>query len=289
MGDAGKHVLVGASAGIVSDIVTHPLSTVKTRLQIQGAGGGVHLYRSATHALVTIVRQEGPAGLYRGLGAVLVGALPSQALYFCTYEASKARLGNGHSGAGNFTAGALAQLSGSLVGVPVDIVRQRLQIQGQMQVSKSCSGSFAAFAEIIRSEGVTGIYRGFPIHQMTLASFHGIYFAVYDKWKGWCIDAGYADEHDRLYPEAQLACSSVAGIIGAVLTNPLDVLKTRLQVARMNPEMFPFKSSWEAARHLLQREGATALLDGVLARILWLTPRLAISVSAYEHIKAMLG
>lgn len=32
-----KNLVAGAAAGSIADIVTHPLSTVKTRLQCQGA------------------------------------------------------------------------------------------------------------------------------------------------------------------------------------------------------------------------------------------------------------
>ena len=50
----------------------------------------------------------------------------------------------------------------------------------------------------------------------------------------------------------------------ASVTNPVDVLKTRLQVARADPEMFPYSSALGAARHLLEHEGAIALMDGVV-------------------------
>eukprot|EP00421_Protoceratium_reticulatum_P029621 CAMPEP_0168486230 /NCGR_PEP_ID=MMETSP0228-20121227/67016_1 /TAXON_ID=133427 /ORGANISM="Protoceratium reticulatum, Strain CCCM 535 (=CCMP 1889)" /LENGTH=100 /DNA_ID=CAMNT_0008502815 /DNA_START=52 /DNA_END=351 /DNA_ORIENTATION=- len=97
---------------------------------------------------------------------------------------------------------------------------------------------------------------------MTWAPFNGCCFAVYEKCKGWCINAGYEDGHDNLEPVAQVCCGATAAVIAGWLTNPFDVLKTRLQVARANPEMFPFTNSWQAAQHLLKHEGAAALMDG---------------------------
>lgn len=299
-------ILAGSAAGTIADIITHPLSTIKTRLQVQGSGGGGHgavAYRGVTHALGHIMknacsgrrwsfvrpRLEGVVTFYRGLGAVLVGAAPAQGLYFGGYETAKTFLGGGQSGVGNFASGICAQLCGSLAWVPMDVIKERLQVEGQLKVKSAYSGSFHAFREILRHEGLLGLYRAFPIHQVTWAPFNGCYFMVYEKLKTMCIDAGYEDGMDNLDPIAQVSCGVAAGVIAATVTNPVDVLKTRLQVAMANPDMFPYKSGLGAAKHLLQHEGAGALMDGAFARVSWLTPRLTICVFAYERIKAKLA
>jgi hypothetical protein len=276
-----QQVASGALSGIVADVVTHPLSTVKTRLQVQGSGGSAHgavAYRGVTHAFWQIATTEGPMALYRGLGIVLVAATPGQALYFAGYELAKNKFGRGDSSIGNFMAGSCAQLCGSLAWVPMDVTKERLQVEGQVKVLNTYSGSFNAFASILKAEGLLGIYRAFPIHQMTWVPFHGVYFALYEKCKQLCVDAGYADEYDTLEPTAQICSTFTAGMIASGITNPLDVLKTRLQVSRANPQMFPYNNSWVAFRHLLHHEGASALLNGTVARIVWFTPRMMICV-----------
>mmetsp|Transcript_33629 Transcript_33629/g.60867 ORF Transcript_33629/g.60867 Transcript_33629/m.60867 type:complete len:292 (-) Transcript_33629:66-941(-) len=288
MGDFAG-IIAGSIAGIMADAITHPLSTVKTRIQVQGSGGGAHgavAYRGITHCLAHTLRNEGPVALYRGFGAVVVGAAPAQGLYFAGYETAKTFLGGGQSGIGNFASGIAAQLCGSFVWVPMDVVKERLQAQGQIKVTQTYTGSFHAFKQILAHEGVMGLFRAYPIHQVTWAPFNGCYFAVYEKCKQLCIDAGYEDGHDNLEPIAQVSCGATAGVVAASITNPVDVLKTRLQVAMANPEMFPYKNSLGALRHLIEHEGAMALMDGALARVIWLTPRLTICVAAYERIKA---
>mmetsp|Transcript_104087 Transcript_104087/g.315941 ORF Transcript_104087/g.315941 Transcript_104087/m.315941 type:complete len:294 (+) Transcript_104087:84-965(+) len=293
MADVLQQVACGCAAGIVADVITHPLSTVKTRLQVQGSGGGGHgavAYRGVTHALATIVRSEGIGALYRGLGAVLVGAAPAQGLYFGGYESAKALLGAGQSGVGNFAAGVCAQLCGSICWVPMDVIKERLQVEGQVKLAaRAYTGSFNAFSHIMKHEGLVGLYRAFPVHQLTWAPFNGCYFMIYEKCKTLCIDAGYEDGHDNLEPTAQLCCGATAGIIAGAVTNPVDVLKTRLQVAMANPEMFPYTNSWQAFRHLLRHEGPAALMDGAFCRVIWLAPRLTICVAAYEQLKAWLS
>ena len=107
----------GAIAGATADILTHPLSTVKTRLQCQGAmqsGTGVH-YKGPISGMINIVRIEGIRSLYKGLGVVVYGAAPGQALYFSGYEAVKSI--GGSSPLTNFIGGIAAQIGGSLAWV----------------------------------------------------------------------------------------------------------------------------------------------------------------------------
>ena len=86
MEDALATLVSGSVSGAVADAITHPISTVKTRLQVQGAasvvaGGAQQLisYRGPFHATTNIIRSEGVGALYTGLGAVLSAAAPAQA------------------------------------------------------------------------------------------------------------------------------------------------------------------------------------------------------------------
>ena len=86
--DFYAQLISGATAGVIADVLTHPFSTVKTRLQVQGAtkSSSSLIYKGPISALFTIVKTEGYRSLYKGLGIVVVAAAPSQALYFGGYE-----------------------------------------------------------------------------------------------------------------------------------------------------------------------------------------------------------
>lgn len=88
----------GASAGVTSGIVTCPLDVIKTKLQAQGGfqlrrnGKLIHgetLYRGMVGTGKMIWRDEGLRGLYKGLGPMLLGYLPTWAIYLSVYERSK--------------------------------------------------------------------------------------------------------------------------------------------------------------------------------------------------------
>jgi solute carrier family 25 (mitochondrial folate transporter), member 32 len=90
--------ICGAGAGIASGIVTCPLDVIKTKLQAQGGFAVRKNGRIASSSAVysgmigtarVIWRHEGLRGLYRGLSPMLLGYLPTWAVYLTVYEKSK--------------------------------------------------------------------------------------------------------------------------------------------------------------------------------------------------------
>lgn len=89
----------GALAGVASGIVTCPLDVIKTKLQAQGsfrrqqALSGTTptaaIYRGLLGTGRTIFQQDGVRGLYRGLGPMLLGYLPTWAVYMSVYDVAK--------------------------------------------------------------------------------------------------------------------------------------------------------------------------------------------------------
>ena len=72
----------------MSRLCCHPLDTVKARLP---ASENV-AFRGILGTLSSTFRKEGLVGLYRGIGATVVGGAPAMALYMTSYEASKATM-----------------------------------------------------------------------------------------------------------------------------------------------------------------------------------------------------
>lgn len=56
--------------------------------QVGNLGGRV-VYRHVFHALSSIVKEQGPGGLYRGLGASYIKIIPAAGISFMCYEACK--------------------------------------------------------------------------------------------------------------------------------------------------------------------------------------------------------
>ena len=74
--------LAGASGGLVSTVVMYPSDTVKTRLIVQHACPKVAHYNGITDAMITIYKDEGLRGFYRGVSTSLLGKYRLQSIFF---------------------------------------------------------------------------------------------------------------------------------------------------------------------------------------------------------------
>lgn len=100
--DSQFNAIAGAIGGFTSGIVTCPLDVIKTKLQAQGGFDPVLKGRHASHHKVyeglvgtarVIWREEGIRGMYRGLGPIILGYLPTWAVWFTVYNKSKVWMG----------------------------------------------------------------------------------------------------------------------------------------------------------------------------------------------------
>lgn len=82
-------VASAASSAVVS-LISFPAEVVRLRLQAQGMKGETSpsytKYNGVVDAFRTILKQEGPRALYRGLSASLVRTVPNSAIALLTYE-----------------------------------------------------------------------------------------------------------------------------------------------------------------------------------------------------------
>jgi hypothetical protein len=130
------HLACAAFSGTCATLCTNPFSMVKTRLQLQGkeitANGRV--YKGVFDAFTRIVREEGFATLYRGIGPSLI-LVSNGALQFMSYEELK-RLAVTHliatheerelHAAHFMCMGALAKVFSATVTYPMAVTRARL-------------------------------------------------------------------------------------------------------------------------------------------------------------------
>lgn len=89
--------LSGGAAGAVSGLVSCPLDVIKTKLQAQGGfktppdslQAASAAYRGVSGTAATIWKEDGLRGMYRGLGPMLLGYIPTWAVYLTVYNTSQ--------------------------------------------------------------------------------------------------------------------------------------------------------------------------------------------------------
>lgn len=90
------NAFAGGAGGFTSGVVTCPLDVIKTKLQAQGGfrasaakPSGALVYSGMLGTARVIWREEGLKGMYRGLGPIILGYLPTWAVWFTVYGKSK--------------------------------------------------------------------------------------------------------------------------------------------------------------------------------------------------------
>ncbi|EFN56490.1 hypothetical protein CHLNCDRAFT_22033 [Chlorella variabilis] len=282
-------MVAGAAAGIGEHVAMYPVDTVKTRMQAL-AHPGQQLHSSVVTALRNVLRREGMGGLYRGVAAMALGAGPSHALYFASYEAAKQLYGGnreGHHPLATAAAGATATIVNDGCMTPWDVVKQR------MQVSHSpYRGVLHCAQSTFQEEGLRAFYKSYWTTLVMNVPYTALHFAAYESIKKFLVggeeEEGEEEEEEGL--RVQLVAGGVAGGLAAAATTPLDVVKTRLQLEGLNSATrYNTTSVWPVLRQIAREEGAMALWRGWQPRVLFHAPSAAICWGIYETSKKLLG
>jgi hypothetical protein len=291
-------MIAGAAAGAAARVPLHPIDTCKAKLQVQVrtvAAAKAAPFSSLPAALLSVGRTEGLRGLYRGFVGSVIGAVPAACLYFTVYEATKKQLQSHPTVAAmpsltHFVGGFAAESVSCVLWVPIDVVKERLQVQSSLAGAFKYSGAVDAVSTIVRSQGLWGLYRGYGATLLSFGPFSALYFVFYEHAKSFASRTFEASgDHDGLGFASFLACGASAGSAASFLTNPLDMAKMRLQVQRSGAETpFAYRNIFDGVFQIAKNEGFLALFRGSGARIAYHAPSTAIAFSLMERIKKAL-
>eukprot|EP01029_Cantina_marsupialis_P029101 TRINITY_DN779798_c0_g1_i1.p1 TRINITY_DN779798_c0_g1~~TRINITY_DN779798_c0_g1_i1.p1 ORF type:complete len:322 (+),score=63.21 TRINITY_DN779798_c0_g1_i1:112-1077(+) len=269
----------------------YPMSLIKTRLQVQT---GNEVYKGVFDAAKSIAKTEGLRGFYRGF-LTSTYYIASGNIYIASYELARQLVyerelpfSNGKTVTipmANFFAGATSSIITQSVVVPIDIVTQRLMMQGQKGMGEVLKAR-DIFRSIYRNEGMSGFMRGYSTSLLTYVPNSAIWWSAY----GVVSSKLYNMFKDKLPSDnaakysTQALGGSIAGLTAAVLTNPMDVIRTRHQVLTADVARVSIK---DTVSSLLKTEGAKGLLKGVCAKMLSQAPSGAMVCFIYETTKRL--
>lgn len=124
------------------------------------------------------------------------------------------------------------------------------------------------------------LYRGWGITVMREVPFTVIQFPLWEGLKGW---AARRDGRTRATAFESAVFGSVSGAVAAGATTPLDVLKTRMMLAK---EREPVRGM---VGRILREEGAGAFFKGVGPRTMWISIGGAVFLGSYQWASNALG
>ncbi|GMN52368.1 hypothetical protein TIFTF001_021501 [Ficus carica] len=188
----------------------------------------------------------------------------------------------------NAGAGAAAGVIAATFVCPLDVIKTRFQVHGLSTINNgNIKGSLivGSLEQIFHKEGLRGMYRGLAPTVLALLPNWAVYFSMYEQFKSLlCSD----DEHRQLSVGANMIAASGAGAATTIATNPLWVVKTRLQTQGMRPGIVPYRSTLSALRRIAHEEGIRGLYSGLVPALAGIS-HVAIQFPTYERIKLYLA
>lgn len=236
--------------------------------------------------LLNIFRSEGLAGIYAGLPVSLVLGVPSATLYLLTYETARDRLQAADClgqlrEAAPVLAGGFGRFVSCSVCAPLEVLRVRVQAAGETRATAT-----QACQRLLAQEGCAGFFRGLTPTLLSQVPFSAFYFGVVEACRCGMTRRGWWEDSKFQAPLQALLAGMVAGSAGAVVTMPLDNVKTRWQLETSNPGQKPCDAGiWRALVRIYKHEGASALMTGTRARVARAAVSCAVMLGSYESVK----
>lgn len=172
---------------------------------------------------------------------------------------------------------------------PLDVIKTRLQVQDCVdRRAATYRGTVHAFRTVVRREGALGLYSGLTPALVGSTVAWGVYFSCYNNAKARYQRA--FDTHE-LPSYLHLISAAEAGLVVSLATNPIWVVKTRLQLQSRAPAAAaaktappPYRGFIDALTQIARAEGVAGLYKG-LSPSLFLVSHGALQFTAYERLK----
>ncbi|MCJ1385918.1 hypothetical protein MMC17_009042 [Xylographa soralifera] len=177
-------------------------------------------------------------------------------------------------------AGFTAGVATTIVVHPLDVIKTRLQVD-RVSNARLWSSSLVV-QQILRSEGgFLALYRGLSPNLIGNSVSWALYFLWYDQIKHTLL-AHRGLSQGLSYYDYFLA-SGTAGILTAICTNPIWVIKTRmLSTSAKHPGAY--MSIWDGTRRIYQVEGLSGFYRGLVPSLFGVSHG-ALQFMAYEQMK----
>ncbi|KAJ4487849.1 hypothetical protein J3R30DRAFT_3400509 [Lentinula aciculospora] len=253
-----KAVVTALSASCISTFAGYPLDSLKSRLQTTKTP------ISVPRLALTVYRDEGISGFYRGLAIPLLTISFVRAASFTIYNSTKDYFKKREWLARDsiidvsVIGGISGAMSGALISVgstPFELVKVRRQLEYTIASSKGihlakAPGTLEAVRDIFRTSGIGGLYTGFRLHFTRDTTGTMLYFLEYDGMR-YLLGRQRSGEQGPIpswipipISLAPFVCGSFAGVTSWALIYPLDVVKTKVQQRALAGERYrgPFET-----------------------------------------------
>ncbi|VDN90479.1 unnamed protein product [Brugia pahangi] len=270
----------GGTASAGAAMCTHPLDLLKVHLQTQ-QHGQVGIFEMT----MKIIRSDGIRGLYNGISASLLRQMTYSLTRFGMYEQLKKQFPGDSTTIPFYQKAAMAGMSGAcggFIGTPGDMINVRMQNDVKLPPAerRNYKHAFDGLFRVMREEGITKLFNG-----AAMATSRAVFMTIgqlsfYDQIKQVAIASGYFKDT----PTTHFGSSFAAASIATVLTQPLDVMKTRM----MNAKPGQFTSILSCFLYTAKL-GPTGFFKGFIPAWVRLAPQTILTFIFLEQLRLNFG
>jgi len=289
-----KDLVNGGLSGLITISLMQPFQVVKTSMMV--------FYNKEKHIKMTeminkIKNEEGLKGFYRGFVPSFIKTVLGSAIYFAilefnkkvfhsifhqeiTQDMSKKNFKNisikenpeaqkdniniyekkHNKSFTNFFASGIARLVQGIAINPILVIKTRYEVVG----FNSYNSMYSAFIHIKNEEGIKGFYSGLKTNLIKDVPASAVFYSMYEFFKLELKNLGIYNI------QMQALISSIsASVILIVLTNPLDVIRTRQQFQYFSDNLdHNYTGIFDGYKMIWKTEGFRGLFVGMTPRLI---------------------
>lgn len=279
-------MIAGSFSGAVTKTATAPLERIKIIFQIQGMSKNDLVKPKYTGILQTIAlvsKEEGALALWKGNGANVLRVIPVYGLKFAFNDTFKTLVaGPGKkrlSTAELLWVGTLAGLFQTIITYPLETVRTRLSVGPEQGVQYK--GIVDCVRQMVRTEGVGGLYKGLAATIISGAPYTGIQMTTYE-----LLQRNTPGNRDSLV--WQMLNGALAGLAAQTVMYPGDTVRRRMQNNGAGGAERVYKNTWHCTKMIWAQEGIRGYFRGAWTNTVRCLPGASIQFAAYELMKKAL-
>eukprot|EP01132_Coremiostelium_polycephalum_P009881 gene9881-12122_t len=305
-----KQFIVSGVAGMIASAITHPVDSLKVRMQLQGelegtgstaasststsatAGTSTNKPRGTLKMISHIHQTEGLFTLYKGLSASLLRQATYTTTRFGLYGVIKDLLTKENKSFPfhkKILVGMISGAGGAIVGTPADVIMVRMQADGNLknpEQRRNYKGAINGLYRITKEEGLFSLWKGCMPNLVRAMFMTAGQIASYDQAKQMMITSGYFQDNIKTH----LIASTISAFVASLVTSPIDVVKTRIMNSKKSSVpggSIVYKSTWDCFAKTFKSEGVAAFYKGFGPYFLRLGPQTILTFVFVEQLSSL--
>lgn len=295
--------LVPGIATSIACFFTHPVETVKVRLQLQNQLQSTTSQgnKNSRALILSSIKNEGILSLQRGLSAGIAYQFVMNGARLGSYSSLQKYFGQmdlkgPYFFIGNFVLGAGSGMFGAFLGSPFFMAKTRMQSAMLSLTPEQLANAghqyryknvVEAIATIYKNEGgILALWRGSSVACWRVAIGSAAQLASYDSCKRFVVDnLGFDPKLTRTH----LLASVLTGLIATTFMNPFDVVSTRMyNQSNSKGDKVLYTSVFDCIKKIITKEGPYGFYKGFTAHYARLAPHTILTFVFWEFLKGKL-